>query len=296
MAEAAAAVRRAGCPCRGRLLLTGVIDEEGAGLGARRLVEQGIRADCAVITEPTELGLVRVSNGQVNLELLVRGQSAHGSSPESGKNAIEAAARIIMALGDQARRLRARVHPLIGPTTLNVGTIHGGLVTSIVPAECRVTLDRRVIPGDTVDSAIADLDELLHQLRAADPSLEVERRVMMAVPPVEVPEDLPLCRIIRDATARVLGKDLGFRDAGQYRRGHIPVGRHPDPHLRPWQPLEGRPSRERVGAAGGAVLRHAHPGAERRALPGLTTCLSRPPARSGRPPARHSLRRTHDST
>jgi succinyl-diaminopimelate desuccinylase len=229
MAGAAAAVRRAGLPLRGRLLFTGVIDEEGAGLGARRLVEQGIRADCAVITEPTELGLVRVSNGQVNLELLVRGQSAHGSSPESGKNAIEAAARIIMALGDQARRLRARVHPLIGPTTLNVGTIHGGLVTSIVPAECRVTLDRRVIPGDTVDSAVADLDEVLHQLRAADPSLEVERRVMMAVPPVEVPEDLPLCRIIRDATARVLGTDLGFAgmrgstDAATFQSAGIPT-------------------------------------------------------------------------
>ena len=58
MAGAAAAVRRAGLPLRGRLLLTGVVDEEGSGLGARRLVEQGVRADCAVITEPTELGLV----------------------------------------------------------------------------------------------------------------------------------------------------------------------------------------------------------------------------------------------
>ena len=159
----------------------------------------------------------------------MRGTSAHGSAPESGKNAIEAAARIIVALGDQARRLGARVHPLIGPTTLNVGTIHGGLVTSIVPAECRVTVDRRVIPGDTVDSAIADLDELLRQLRAEDPSLEVERRVMMAVPPVEVPEDLPLCGIIRDATARVLGRDLGFAgmrgstDAATFQSAGIPT-------------------------------------------------------------------------
>lgn len=229
MAVAATAVRRAKLPIRGRLLLTGVVDEEGSGLGARRLVEQGLHADCAVITEPTELGLVRVSNGQVNLELLVRGKSAHGSTPESGKNAIEAAARVIVALGEQARRLRARVHPLIGPTTLNVGTIHGGLVTSIVPAECRVTVDRRVIPGDSIDDAVADLDELLEQLRALDPTLEVERRVMMAVPPVEVPEELPLCRIMRDTTAQILGKDLGYSglrgstDAATFQSAGIPT-------------------------------------------------------------------------
>ena len=229
MAVAATAVRRAGLPLRGRLLLAGVVDEEGAGLGARRLVEQGLHADCAVITEPTELGLVRVSNGQVNLELLVRGKSAHGSSPESGRNAIEAAARVILALGEQARRLRARIHPLIGPTTLNVGTIQGGLVTSIVPAECRLTIDRRVIPGDSVDGAIADLDELLHQLRAQDPTLDVERRVMMAVPPVEVPEELPLCRIMRETTARILGRDLGYTglrgstDAATFQSAGIPT-------------------------------------------------------------------------
>jgi acetylornithine deacetylase/succinyl-diaminopimelate desuccinylase family protein len=229
MAVAAAAVRRAGLPRRGRLLLTGVVDEEGGGLGARRLVEQGLQADCAVITEPTELGLVRVSNGQLNVELLVRGKSAHGSTPESGRNAIEAAARVILALGEHAGRLRARTHPLIGPTTLNVGTIHGGLVTSIVPAECRFTIDRRVIPGDTIDGALADLDELLDRLRAQDPALEVERRVMMAVPPVEVPEDLPLCRIMRDATARILGRDLGYTglrgstDAATFQSAGIPT-------------------------------------------------------------------------
>jgi succinyl-diaminopimelate desuccinylase len=229
MAVAATAVRGTKLPIRGRLFLTGVVDEEGSGLGARRLVEQGLHADCAIITEPTELGLVRVSNGQVNLELLVRGKSAHGSTPESGKNAIEAAARVIVALGEQARRLRARVHPLIGPTTLNVGTIQGGLVTSIVPAECRVTVDRRVIPGDSIDGAVADLDELLEQLRALDPTLEIERRVMMAVPPVEVPEELPLCRIIRDTTARILGKDLGYSglrgstDAATFQSAGIPT-------------------------------------------------------------------------
>jgi acetylornithine deacetylase/succinyl-diaminopimelate desuccinylase family protein len=229
MAVAAAAVRRSSLPLRGRLILTGVVDEEGAGLGARRLVEQGLHADCAVITEPTELGLVRVSNGQLNVELIVRGKSAHGSTPELGRNAIDAAARVILALGEFAGQLRARSHPLIGPTTLNVGTIQGGLVTSIVPAECRFTIDRRVIPGDSMDGALADLDQLLDRLRAQDPTLEVERRVMMAVPPVEVSEDLPLCQIIRDTTTRVLGRDLGYTgmrgstDAATFQSAGIPT-------------------------------------------------------------------------
>ena len=229
MAVAAKAVQQAGVIVRGRLLLTAVMDEEGHGRGARELIAQGTRADWAVITEPTELGLVRASNGQINFELTVRGEAAHGSTPEAGRNAIDGAARLVVSLQEEARRLHERRHPLVGPTTLNVGTIHGGVVPSIVPAECRLTLDRRVIPGETVESAIRELDMLLDRQRERDPSLHVERRVLMAVPPVDVPEDTPLCQIMREAITAIVGTDLGFTgprgttDAATFQAAGIPT-------------------------------------------------------------------------
>lgn len=229
MAVAAKALRRADMSLRGRLLLTGVIDEEGHGVGARKLVEDGIRADWAVITEPTELGLVRAGNGQINFEVIVRGEAAHGSTPEAGRNAIDGAARLVVALQEEARRLGARRHPLSGPTTLNVGTIQGGLVTSIVPAECRVTVDRRVIPGETVERAIAEFDAVLARRRAEDPDLRFERLVVMAVPPIDVPEDAVLCQVMRRAIVAELGIDPGFAgmrgttDAATFEAAGIPT-------------------------------------------------------------------------
>jgi acetylornithine deacetylase len=229
MAVAAKALRRADVSPHGRLLVTGVIDEEGHGLGARKLMEHGTRADWAVITEPTELGLVRAGNGQINFEVTVRGEAAHGSTPEAGRNAIDGAARLVVALQEETRRLGARRHPLSGPTTLNVGTIHGGLVTSIVPAECRVTLDRRVIPGETVEQAIAEFDALLERRRAEDTALDFERRVVMAVPPIDVPEDAVLCQVMRRAIAAEFGIDPGFAgmrgttDAATFEAAGIPT-------------------------------------------------------------------------
>ena len=229
MAAAAVAVLRAGLPLRGRLLLTAVVDEEGAGRGAQVLVERGLRADWAIITEPTELEIVNASNGQINFELTVHGAAAHGSTPEAGHNAIYDAARLVAALEREAQRLRPRAHPVVGPTSLNVGTIQGGSVTSIVPAQCTVTVDRRVIPGETVAQAVAEMDALLEGLRRAHPSLRVERRTRMAIPPVDVSPDLPVSRALHDALATLTGRApvfgglRGTTDAATFDAAGIPT-------------------------------------------------------------------------
>jgi acetylornithine deacetylase len=229
MAAAAVAVQRAGVPLRGALVLSGVIDEEGAGLGATALVRGGLRADWAIITEPTELAIVNQSNGQINFELTFRGTAGHGSTPEVGHNAIYDAACTIAELEHEARRLRERSHPVVGPSTLNVGTIQGGTVTSIIPAECRVTVDRRVIPGDSVEQAVGEMDALLERLRGERPAMRVERRTMMAIPPVDVAEDLPVSVALRGAAEEVLGAAPGFgglrgtTDAATFDSAGIPT-------------------------------------------------------------------------
>ena len=61
-------------------------------------------------------------------------------------------ARVVCLLEtDYARRLRRRRHPLLGHATVNVGVIAGGTQPNIVPASCRVTVDRRTLPGKRRD-------------------------------------------------------------------------------------------------------------------------------------------------
>ncbi|MER6878120.1 M20/M25/M40 family metallo-hydrolase, partial [Amycolatopsis sp. NPDC000673] len=92
-------------------------------------------------------------------EIVVRGRAGHGSDPAAGHSAVADAARIVSALhladfGDGE-------HPLLGTPTANAGTIAGGTAVNIVAAECRLRIDRRVLPGQTRDAALATVTGLI---------------------------------------------------------------------------------------------------------------------------------------
>jgi acetylornithine deacetylase len=79
--------------------------------------------------------------------------------PENGDNAISRAVRLAVDLEERlAPRLRARRHPLLGAATLSVNTITGGSRTNVVPDECVLTIDRRIVPGETIEEAQAELE------------------------------------------------------------------------------------------------------------------------------------------
>ena len=142
--------------------------------------------DWAIVAEPTDLAIARVSNGQLDMVVTLRGRAAHGSTPDDGLSAITAAADLVSMFEAEHERVRSTAHPLLGPASYNVGTIRGGVQASIVPAECIVEIDRRILPGETIESATADVDALLSGLRARRPGLAVTREITVAIPPVEV--------------------------------------------------------------------------------------------------------------
>ncbi|MGY6653593.1 M20 family metallopeptidase [Amycolatopsis sp. TRM77291] len=138
-----------------------VADEETGGrTGTAALVAAGlVHADAAVVPEPSELRVGVAERGSLMVEIVVRGRAAHGSDPAAGHSAVADAARIVSALhladfGDGE-------HPLLGSPTGNVGTISGGTAANIVAAECRLRVDRRVLPGRTRDEALATVTGLI---------------------------------------------------------------------------------------------------------------------------------------
>ena len=158
-------------------VLAAVVDEEMESLGAEALVRSELRADGAVVGEPTGN---RVALGHRGLEWLAidfHGRSAHGGAPERGVNAIVAASRFIaLAESQLAPAFAARRHPLLGSPTLNFGTIGGGDQPSTVAAACTLTLDRRSVPGESYAAIVAELEALLAEVERTMPGLRTTLR------------------------------------------------------------------------------------------------------------------------
>jgi acetylornithine deacetylase/succinyl-diaminopimelate desuccinylase family protein len=210
MAGAMAAVARSGAPLRGQVVLDAVADEEATGAGTKATVRAGRAANWGVIAEPTGLQLVRAGNGQVNFTVTFLGEAGHGSTPEDGHNAIYDAAAFIRLVERDAARLAGELHPLTGPASYSVGVISGGVRTSIIPSECTVGVDRRIVPGQTVAEAVADLNDLLGVALGVRTGARARSSVDVDYEPFEVAERLPLCTALSEATAVVCGHPAGF--------------------------------------------------------------------------------------
>jgi acetylornithine deacetylase/succinyl-diaminopimelate desuccinylase family protein len=148
----------------GSIVMHIVPDEEPGGQeGAEVLLAGGLMAaDAAIITEPSELCVFRAQKGNLFVAARVTGRSAHGSMPQHGDNAISHAARLAVDLEERlAPRLARRRHELVGSATLSIGTIAGGRRTNVVPDECVLTIDRRIVPGESIDAAMQELEAFI---------------------------------------------------------------------------------------------------------------------------------------
>lgn len=199
LAGLVAAVRAVPEP-RGRVTLACVVDEEDGGLGTRRTIAAGLRADWAVIAEPTECRPVRAAKGNCYLEVRVGGVAAHAGAPDAGANAIHAAAEVVERVRALDRELRGRAHSVLTAPCTGVGTIAGGTGTAIVPDGCVLTIDRRLLPGEDGASALADLERVLAAPLGV-PGATVSASLLMEMPAMETPAGHPLLAAIEDAMA-----------------------------------------------------------------------------------------------
>lgn len=125
----------------------GLVGEEAGQFGAKALAEQE-HFDFVIAGEPTSLQVVHAHKGSCWLHLETRGHAVHASRPEAGDNAIYKMASAIDTLRSMAAPLLAqKTDPLLGASTLSVGTIRGGSKVNIVPDFCEAHVDIRTIPG-----------------------------------------------------------------------------------------------------------------------------------------------------
>lgn len=189
---------------RGRVIVVAVADEEAESTGIREVLRH-VRADGAVITEPTEMAIGIGHRGFAWIEIEVRGKAAHGSRPHLGVDAIFRAGPVITALERYTEGLARRPHPLLGAGLLHASLVEGGSEMATLPDRCLLSVERRTLPGETPDQVIAEVEAVLDACRAADPALVASARVTLARDPFEIAADDPFVALVRGATARATG-------------------------------------------------------------------------------------------
>lgn len=163
MVEAARLLIAAREAWRGRLTVVFVADEEIGSTGAKAFAASGPRLDRVVVGEPTRLIAVSAHKGCLRPRLRVFGRSAHSGTPDLGENAILGAQRLIGLCLAEDRRLRSKVHPLVGSASLSVTRIEGGVADNVIPAACEMVIDRRILPGEEVAAVDAEIRGLLER-------------------------------------------------------------------------------------------------------------------------------------
>ena len=191
-------------PCT--IKYAGAMDEEYLFRGALHLAAN-LKADAAVISEPTELEVIRAHKGLARFRIVVKGVAAHSSKPNLGINAISKMARLISIIEKEIVPTYAeKTHPLTGGPTLNIGVISGGAQVNFVPDECIIEVDCRVIPGDTPERTLIPFRQLLSRAQATDSDLEVTlEEPFLMDNPMETLEDARIVQVAANACRTVLG-------------------------------------------------------------------------------------------
>ena len=188
---------------RATVVLVGGVDEEVGGSGAEALAAAHPEIEMAVVGEPTGLEIATAHKGVLRFEIATIGMPAHSSKPHLGRNAIYAMGRVLDALQTvYLPALDPVGHPLAGPATLTVTTIRGGTGHNVVPAECVIGLDRRVIPGEHHATLLDEFDSLLDEV-----DVPLERRdPFLITGALDTPVNAPVVRALMRAREAATGQ------------------------------------------------------------------------------------------
>jgi len=202
-AMCAAAVQGARADSARQILITAVVDEEYDSVGMRALLADGIRAEAAIITEPTRLAICPAHRGFVWLDVALTGRAAHGSRYDIGVDAITHAGLLLAELEklEQTRESGLR-HRLLGRGSLHASKIQGGVGMSTYPEVCNLAIERRTLPGESVEKVLEEITDACAAVRSTHPQFNARVTLYTAQLPSDVPVDSPIVTRLRGALER----------------------------------------------------------------------------------------------
>lgn len=153
----------------GDICVAGVVHEECFEGVAARQISRRINPDYVVIGEASELNLKRAQRGRAEIVVETFGKPAHSANPQAGLNAVYKMAEIIPRI----LKLRVVEHPVLGQGIMELTDIKSSPYpgASVVPDYCKVTYDRRLLVGESQDSVLKPIVDLLQTMQEEDPEL-----------------------------------------------------------------------------------------------------------------------------
>ncbi len=208
----------------GRLSYQGTVeisftpDEEiGGECGVGYIVNEGIvKPDYCIIAEPSGVENIWFGHkGLVWFDIIVKGKAAHGSTPWLGVNAFEKMVEVAQAL---IKELKPKVESKISKydyiypegkkATMNIGgEVHGGAKVNVVPDYYSFSIDRRVIPEETVGEAEKEVIEFINNLKKKIPGLNVEVKIRTRMKPCLTDPSSKICQVTSKACKEIIGKE-----------------------------------------------------------------------------------------
>ena len=229
IAAMCAAAARVANEIDGEVIVAAVADEEYESAGTRSLIERGVRADAAIVTEPTGLAIMPAHLGFVWIDVTTHGRAAHGSRWDLGVDAIRHAGLVLAELDRlDADELPKRRHALLGRPSVHASMISGGIGMSTYPDKCTIQIERRTIPGESPELVRQEIESICERAGDRRENFRAETSVTFAQEPSDVATDAPIVTALqgalRDSNEEVRIQGMtAWTDAALLNRAGIPA-------------------------------------------------------------------------
>ena len=191
---------------KGSLVMHFAAGEERAEPGTLSLLKAGYTGDLGIVTEPTELKIAPASRGLAPIHIRLTGRSIHASRGHLGINPAWGLLWALQALEGYESDLERKSHPLLSHGSCTPTVVQGGVVPNAVSDFIDLYVDRRLIPGETVDGEVAEVRHRLEAARPADSKVGIVVDVAYnRFDPAEIPTDSPIVGKLLTSTEKVLG-------------------------------------------------------------------------------------------
>jgi acetylornithine deacetylase/succinyl-diaminopimelate desuccinylase-like protein len=162
----------------------------------------------AIVGEPSDEKIYRAHKGTMWFNLFSYGKLEHSSESNSGSNnAIINMMKLIEEINKISKELEMIDNDLVGHPTINVGLIKGGTKQNMIADSCKVSIDRRVLPGEDPDKILDELRVRFNKLRSTDSRLEFDIKKDTIREAVEVSESEQIVQELKKALNKVFNKD-----------------------------------------------------------------------------------------
>jgi acetylornithine deacetylase/succinyl-diaminopimelate desuccinylase len=211
MAYAMIAIKRSGFVPPGDIVLSAVIGEEYGSFGATHYVKHSRMTDYGICGEPTGLKIATAQKGLHWFEFNVPGKRIHSSVSSQGINALKRLNTLMTLINEKLEpALKKRTHRLLGSSLVNLGKVWGGEQPNVVPGEAHLQIERRYIPGETLESVMRELDEIVAECNAGFDGYPITYdhmpySLLVKKTPMDVPVEHPVVQGMLKSGKEVLG-------------------------------------------------------------------------------------------